>query len=141
MTGKKKLKRGIKKKYKFCVNILTEEIWNGIFTGLIFTKYLQPQMFLFHWIRKETNTNNLFFLIKFMVFLRTTFYKTSVNNSEKNPCSVLIFFVVVVLLQSSQHSTSHRRMPWELCLKTLDLLQLVYEFYWNWVYQYANTSY
>lgn len=39
----------------------------GIFTGLIFTKYLQPQMFLFHWIRKETNTNNLFFLIKFMV--------------------------------------------------------------------------
>lgn len=92
MTGKKKLKRGIKKKYKFCVNILTEEIWNGIFTGLIFTKYLQPQMFLFHWIRKETNTNNLFFLIKFMVFLRTTFYKTSVNNSEKNPCSVLIFF-------------------------------------------------
>lgn len=60
----------------------------GIFTGLIFTKYLQPQMFLFHWIRKETNTNNLFFLIKFMVFLRTTFYKTSVNNSEK----ILVLF-------------------------------------------------
>lgn len=45
-------------------------------------------MFLFHWIRKETNTNNLFFLIKFMVFLRTTFYKTSVNNSEK----ILVLF-------------------------------------------------
>lgn len=61
-------------------------------------------MFLFHWIRKETNINNLCFLIKLMVFLRTIFYKTSVNNWI-NSCSIFFFVCLFYCLFYYKHSS------------------------------------